>query len=110
MKKEISRNPSFTPSPKLRKHLNGSKQGVTATINEIFDRYLAVVEQDAIRLSPEEQSVLSKYLLGKHIDLTVVQSISQDVIETGYEPLIHKLQNASFGQKMATLIRYGFID
>ncbi|HGV5076210.1 TPA: hypothetical protein ACNHD4_005340, partial [Klebsiella pneumoniae] len=27
MKKEISRNPSFTPSPKLRAHLNSHREG-----------------------------------------------------------------------------------
>ncbi|SGZ10099.1 Putative uncharacterized protein, partial [Moritella viscosa] len=33
MKKEIIRNPSFTPSPALRDHLNASERGVTGALN-----------------------------------------------------------------------------
>jgi hypothetical protein len=43
MKKEISRNPSFTPSPKLRAHLNSHREGVTERLNNIFDRYAHLV-------------------------------------------------------------------
>ncbi|MGR6782635.1 hypothetical protein [Moritella viscosa] len=37
MKKEIIRNPSFTPSPALRDHLNASERGVTGALNTLFD-------------------------------------------------------------------------
>ncbi|EPH1169782.1 hypothetical protein ACYB06_28285, partial [Klebsiella pneumoniae] len=50
MKKEISRNPSFTPSPKLRAHLNSHREGVTERLNNIFDRYAHLVRACALPL------------------------------------------------------------
>ncbi|MFP8722990.1 hypothetical protein ACLH1H_27375, partial [Klebsiella sp. 1SHAk5cef] len=60
MKKEISRNPSFTPSPKLRAHLNSHREGVTERLNNIFDRYAHLVRACALPLDAEETQVLLK--------------------------------------------------
>lgn len=103
----ISRNPSFTPSPKLREYLNSSKSGVTETLNNIFDRYHALVELDAIRLTEEEQHALAEMQQGVFMDVIAIQAIAQDVIdETDNVSLREKLQNATYGQILATLERY----
>jgi hypothetical protein len=105
----ISRNPSFTPSPKLREHLEKSSGGVTATLNTLFDRYNMMIELDAIRLTESEQFSLKEHLMGVIIDEIAIQSVKQDVFETANESLIKKLKDASFGQTLATLVRYGIV-
>jgi hypothetical protein len=109
MPKEISRNPSFTPSPSLRKYLNESEAGVTQSLNELFDNYQMMLELDAIRLTPDEQASLKEHLHGVFMDNIAVQSVSKDVVETDCQGLIDKLSNASFGQILATLHRYKLI-
>ena len=106
----IARNPSFTPSPKLRDYINNSSEGTTATINNLFDRYSMLCEIDAIRLTPSEQNALAEMLQGVFIDSIAVQSVPQDVIETENAGLIDKLQGATFGQVLATLERYGYFS
>ena len=110
MKKEISRNPSFTPSPKLRAFLNASHAGVTQSLNELFDRYQMGIELDAIRLTESERHALATHLQGVVMDDIAIQSVPQDVTETENAGLISKLQNASFGQVLATLTRYGLVS
>ena len=107
--KEISRNPSFTPSPLLREHLNASELGTTAAINQLFDNYQMVIELDAIRLTPGEQVALKEHLQGVVMDSIAIQSVAQDVIEIDCASLIDKMQNASYGQTLATLTRYKII-
>ena len=103
----IPRNPSFTPSPKLRDYLNASKTGPTETLNGLFDRYHALIELDAIRLTEDEQYALAEMLQGTVIDVVAVQAIAQDVIdETDCESLRKKMQGATYGQCLATLERY----
>ncbi len=109
MTKEISRNPSFTPSPRLRDYLNNSDQGTTASINALFDRYQMIIDLDAIRLTPEGQFALKEYFLGVWMDDIAIQSLPQDVIETHNKELIEKFSGATFGQTVATFSRYGLI-
>lgn len=66
-----------------------------------------MLDLDAIRLTPEAQFALNEHLLGVFMDDIAIQGIAQDVIETGNQELIDKLSNASFGQTLATLVRYG---
>jgi hypothetical protein len=108
-KTELSRNPSFTPSPGFRDHINSSKLGTTATLNQLFDRYSMMIELDAIRLTQSEQQSLAEHLMGVFIDEIAIQSISQDVIETDDYGLIAKMEKATFGQVLATLSRYKFL-
>lgn len=103
----ITRNPSFTPNHKLRDYLNNSTAGVTESINNIYDRYSALVELDAIRLTDVEQQALAAMVQGTFMDVVAIQAIAQDVVdETDCESLREKLQGASFGQCLATLERY----
>lgn len=108
--KTIKRNPSFTPSPKLTQYLSESSEGVTQTLNELFDRYSMIIGLDAVRLTPKAQEALRELLLGVFIDNIAIQAVSQDVIETGNSELIEKLSDATFGQVLATLVRYKIID
>lgn len=105
----ISRNPSFTPSPKLRDYLNESEHGVTQTLNQLFDRYRMMVELDAIRLTEIERTALAQHLHGVFMDGVAIQSVPQDLIEAECETLAKKLKNATFGQVLATLERYYFL-
>lgn len=105
-----TRNPSFTPSPALREYLSISESGVTATLNEMYDRYRALVELDAIRLTDDEQQALAEMVQGTVMDVVAIQAIAQDVIdETDCESLREKLTGATYGQCLATLARYGVI-
>lgn len=107
----LARNPSFTPSPKLREYLNNSPSGVTETLNGLFDHYRALIELDAIRLTENERQALKEMLMGTVIDVVAVQAIAQDVIdETDCESLREKMQGATYGQCLATLERYGILN
>ena len=106
----MQRNPSFTPSPALRTHLEGSEHGVTAALNEMYDRYRALIELDAIRLTADEQQALAEMVQGTVMDVIAIQAVAQDVIdETECESLREKLTGATYGQCLATLARYGLI-
>ncbi|MFK4751454.1 hypothetical protein [Oceanobacter antarcticus] len=106
----MARNPSFTPSPALRDHLEKSGCGVTATLNELFDRYRALIELDAIRLTADEQQALAAMVHGTVMDVVAIQAIAQDVAdETDCESLREKLTGATYGKCLATLARYNLI-
>ena len=104
------RNPSFTPSPSLREYLEARPNGITFSLNEMYDRYRALVELDAIRLTEEEQAALAEMVQGVVMDVVAIQAIAQDVIdETDCESLRKKLSGATYGQCLATLCRYNLI-
>ena len=106
----MQRNPSFTPSPALRAHLESSEHGVTAALNAMYDRYRALIELDAIRLTDDEQQALAEMVQGTVMDVVAIQAIAQDVVdETECESLRGKLAGATYGQCLATLARYGLI-
>ncbi len=73
MKKEISRNPSFTPSPKLRAHLNSHREGVTERLNNIFDRYAHLVRACALPLDDDETQVLLNVLSGSVVEPAFIE-------------------------------------
>lgn len=106
----IARNPSFTPSPKLRDYLNSSPLGVTAALNDLFDHFQLSMELDAIRLTPDEQAALKEMLMGVYIDNVAIQSVPQDLEETDNEGLKKKLKGAGYAQVLATLKRYGITE
>lgn len=107
----MSKKPlSFRPSPHFLEYLESSKEGLTATLNGLYDRYRALCELEAIRLTEEEQAVLAKMIKGHFIDTVAIQTIPQDVIETGHAGLIAKLQNATYSQVLATMERYGCLN
>ena len=88
MKKEISRNPSFTPSPKLRAHLNSHREGVTERLNNIFDRYAHLVRACALPLDKDETQVL--------LNLEGIPAAKS---------LYEKCQSATYPQLLATVER-----
>ncbi len=75
MKKEINRNPSFTPSPKLREYLYNSEHGVTHALKQLFDNYRIMLDLDAIRLTADQQFALKEHLLDVFIDPQAIQCI-----------------------------------
>ena len=107
--KTLSRNPSFTPSPKLRAYLESSEKGVTAALNELYDQLNSIQTYDAIRLSPEGQQKLKEHMQAVYVDEIALQAVREDVHETGDQELIDKLSNATYGQIWATLKRYKIV-
>ena len=78
MKKEISRNPSFTPSPNLRAHLNSHREGVTERLNNIFDRYAHLVRACALPLDKDETQVLLNVLNGSVVEPAFIVYLAQE--------------------------------
>ncbi|EAU5748053.1 hypothetical protein GUO57_004334 [Salmonella enterica] len=114
--KEISRNPSFTPSPKLREHLNGHREGVTERLNTLFDRYDHLVRSQSLALEPDEKQVLINVLSGSFVEPSLIEYLAQEVIDSddylaGVEAartLYDKCANASYPVLLATVERLGF--
>ena len=113
MKKEISRNPSFTPSPKLRAHLNSHREGVTERLNNIFDRYAHLVRVCAIPLDDDETQVLLNVLSGSVVEPAFIEYLAQEIRDSddylegipAAKSLYEKCQSATYPQLLATVER-----
>lgn len=104
---EKKNNPiSMRPSPQLRKAVEQSPGGLTNFVNNIYDNLQMMVVLDAIKLNDDELLVLKQHLQGVVLDSIAIQSIPDDIAETKYDSLISKLENATYGQTWATLIKY----
>jgi hypothetical protein len=116
MPREISRNPSFTPSPKLRAHLNEHREGVTERLNNLFDRYDHLVRSCAIPLEPAEKQVLLNVMSGSFVDPSFIECLAQEVLDSDdYSEgtpaaisLYGKCKIASYPVLLATIERLGF--
>jgi len=97
---------SMRPSPQLRKAVEASSGGLTAFVNGLYDNLQMMVVLDAIKLNDDELLVLKQHLQGVVLDSIAIQSIPDDIAETKYDSLISKLENATYGQTWATLIKY----
>ena len=116
----MRRNPSFTPSPALRKYLDSriekyNETGPTARLNELFDRYSTMLHSLKIPLTSDERQMLTTMLHGVHIDTVAIQSLPEDVFdeEFGFDPaaadrLATKLHGASLAQLTATVDSLGY--
>ena len=106
MKKEISRNPSFTPSPKLRAHLNSHREGVTERLNNIFDRYAHLVRACALPLDDDETQVLLNVLNGSVVEPAFIEYLA-DYLKgiPAAESLYEKCLSATYPQLLATVER-----
>ncbi|MCU8824313.1 hypothetical protein [Klebsiella quasipneumoniae] len=115
MSREISRNPSFTPSPKLREHLNSHHEGVTERLNNMFDRYEHLTRSSAIALEPDEKQVLLNVLSGSYVDPSFIEYLAQEVVDSDYymennpaaKSLYEKCKNASYAELLSTIERLG---
>lgn len=115
MAKEISRNPSFTPSPKLRDHLNTHREGVTERLNNIFDRYEHLTRSCSLALEPEEKQVLINVLSGSYVDPSFIEYLAQEVIDSddyingnpAAKSLYEKCKSASYAELLSTVERAG---
>lgn len=116
MSREISRNPSFTPSPKLRAHLNSHREGVTERLNNIFDRYDHLNRSCALQLEPDEKQVLLNVLSGSLVEPSLIEHLSQEVIDSSdylngsvaARTLYEKCRVADYPTLLATVERLGF--
>ncbi|PAJ71759.1 hypothetical protein CJF42_25020 [Pseudoalteromonas sp. NBT06-2] len=116
MKKEISRNPSFTPSPSFRKNINDNKLGTTERLNQIWDRYEYLLQSNALHLEPEEKQVLTNILSGSFIEPSFIEHLAQEVIDSddyiagneAAKSLYEKMKNVSYAEILATVERLGF--
>ncbi|WP_047708412.1 hypothetical protein [Plesiomonas sp. ZOR0011] len=116
--KSLARNPSFTPSPTLRKdlELHFGKLGTTARINQIWDRYSHMIRAEAIRLSDAERQVMQNVLSGSFVDVGFITGLELEVQDcddylAGQEAartLLGKLEAASYAQRLAMIEVLGF--
>lgn len=116
MSREISRNPSFTPSPKLRAHLNEHREGVTERLNNLFDRYDHLVRSCAIPLEPAEKQVLLNVLSGSFVEPSFIEHLAQEVLDSddyadgspAARNLYEKCKATTYPALLATIERLGF--
>lgn len=116
--KPLARNPSFTPSPSLRRDLEQrhGTLGTTGRINQIWDRYSHLVRAEALRLDDAERQVLLNVLSGSLIDVNFLTGLelevrdSDDYIEgvSAARTLLEKVNSANYGQRLATIESLGF--
>jgi hypothetical protein len=111
--KQISRNPSFTPSPPLRNDLNNNQNGVTARLNQIWDRYEYIIKTQSIKLSAGESFLLKSILSGSFIDPVLIDNLYSEITDSDEylrddataKSLANKIKNASYSQLLATIER-----
>lgn len=107
---EKKNNPiSMRPSPRLRKAVEASPGGLTVFVNNLYDNLQMMVAMDAIKLTDDELFALQVHLQGVMMDSIAIQSIPEDIVETKKDSLIAKLENATYGQIWATLIKYKMV-
>lgn len=116
--KPLARNPSFTPSPSLRRDLEQHHRslGTTGRLNQIWDRYSHLVRAEALRLDDAERQVLLNVLSGSLVDASFLTGLelevrdSDDYIEgvAAASTLLKKLESATYGQRLATIEAVGF--
>lgn len=117
-KKTLIRNPSFTPSPKLRKTLERCKDniGVTGRLNQIWERYEYLIHNEAIQLLDEERQVFLTVLSASIVEPLFIQYLEQEIIDSeeyltgnvAAKSLLKKIRAASYAQRLATIERLSF--
>lgn len=111
--KQISRNPSFTPSPQLRKDLNSDSNGVTYRLNQIWDRYEYIIRTQSLALSPDEIQLLKSILNGTFITPVLIDNLCSEIMDSEEylagnktaKSLADKFKSASYVQSLATIER-----
>lgn len=113
---KLSRNPSFTPSPKLRVNLESRREGTTGRLNQIWDRYEYLQIESGIHLEPGEKQVLMNILSGSFVEPSFIACLAHEVIDSddyiagtdAAKTLYEKTKNASYAELLATVERLGF--
>lgn len=113
---KLSRNPSFTPSPKLRGNLESRSEGTTERLNQIWVRYEYLQMQSGIHLEPEEKQVLLNVLSGSLVSPSFIEHLAHEIIDSddycegisAAVSLYGKTKNASYAELLATVERLGF--
>jgi hypothetical protein len=118
MKQPLPRNPSFTPSPSLRRdlELHHGALGTTGRINQIWDRYSHLVRAEALRLDDDERQVLLNMISGSLIDVNFLTGLELEVCDSNdylegspaARTLLEKVSAATYGQRLATIEAVGF--
>lgn len=116
--KPLARNPSFTPSPSLRRNLeqHHGALGTTGRINQIWDRYSHLICSETLAINDAERQVLLNVLSGSLIDVNFLTGLelevrdSDDYIEgiPAAKTLLTKVEAASYAQRLATVEALGF--
>ena len=120
---ELIRNPSITPSPKLREYIEQraekyGESGATGRINDLFDRYQVMRKELAISLTEDEKTIIRAMLHGVALNdaqfSIACMALKQDCFDDEYSEmssinsLQNKLQAASLPQIMATIDLLGY--
>lgn len=115
----MSKNPnSIRPSPALHCYISSSNKGVTAAINDLFDRYQIMRSGLALKLTAEEAEVIRSMLFGVAMNdsqfLIACLALPQDINDeefinlAGAKTLAEKLKNATPAQLVATIDSLGY--
>ena len=113
---QLPRNPSFTPSPKLRANLEERREGTTERLNQIWDRYEYLQLQAGIHLESAEKQVLLNVLSGSFIEPSFIEHLAHEIIDSDdyiegidtAKTLYEKVKNATYAELLATVERLGY--
>lgn len=113
---KLSRNPSFTPSPKLRSNLEERREGTTERLNQIWDRYEYLQQKVGLHLEPEEKTVLRTILTSSVVDPLFIECLAHEVIDSddylagapAAKSLYEKVRAADYSVLLATVERLGY--
>lgn len=116
--KKLPRNPSFTPCPGLRNDLEDHRDalGVTGRLNQVWDRYEAMIKQESLPLTEDEEFVLKQAMMGSYVEPLLIRYLEAEIQDcdaylagsAAAKSLAEKLESASYAQKLATVEKAGF--
>jgi hypothetical protein len=100
---------TFSPCDELKAYLHSCDQEASLTLNHLFRLYSVQIKHDSIELTPKELSHLVQYTNCTFIDEKVVVGLAENLMKYDSSSLVEKINNATFGQRIATLLKYEII-
>lgn len=115
MEKPLARNPSFTPSPKLRADLEARRgtEGVTGRLNQIFDRYQLITAK-VPALTEQETVLLGNTLSGSYIEPLLIKHLDDELLDSDAgtpdecQALADRIRNMTLAERVALIESLGF--
>lgn len=114
MAKPLARNPSFTPSPKLRADLEARRgtEGVTGRLNQIFDRY-ELLTAKAPALTEQETLLLGNTLMGAYLEPLLIKYLDDELMDSDAgdpeecKALALRIRDMTLAERVALIERLG---
>lgn len=89
-------------------------QGISSRLNQVAERYLAILREHGVDLTDEEATILGNCLSGTFVDPLLIRHLADEVEDSDFadeeaaKSLIRKLRSASYADLVATVERLGF--